>query len=399
VSVQSQASAPTVLDRLLDLREQLRPRLIAGLGFAWLALLVLFYWYTGPNQEGTDSHGLLARAFLDGRLFIIGDHSSLELVPRGAGTWYSPFPPLPAVTFMPFVAAGMTIDTNLPSAVVGAIAVGLMWLLLDFLETRERLIMTAGFALGSEFLWVAATGGQHLYPQVLATALVLGAIYVARRKGPPLLAGILTGLAFAARIPTALAVPFIAWITRRPIPVLVGAALAALPVLLYNAARFGSPFEFGYGLIRNVYGESVLAEPWYSAGILSIDYLPRGLYTMFLRSFDFVEEAPWFRPSWAGASVLLTMPVLAWIPTVRGRDAAIGLAAAVLIMIPNLLHGAPGFTQFGYRFIVDALPILWLLLAEQFRDGIPRGAAAAIVLGIWVNLYGLWAIWSIHFVG
>jgi hypothetical protein len=369
------------------------------IGAIGLVLLVAFYWYLGPDQHGTDSHVLLAQAFLHGQLSIPDDHANLELVPRPGGGWYSPFPPLPAVTFMPFVAAGLDVDTNLPSAIAGGVAVALMWLLLDFLKRRDRIVMTASFAVGSELLWVAGTGGQHLYPQALAAALLLAALFVSRRGGPPLLAGVLTGLAAASRVTTGLAVVFIAWLSRRPIPVLAGVALIAAPVALYNFARFGSPFEFGYGLIVDVNGNRVLDEPWYTAGIVSIEYLPRGLYTMLLRSFDFVEQAPWLQPSWSGTSVLLTMPVLAWLPAVRGRDAAIGLAAAALIMLPDLMHGAPGFAQFGYRFIVDALPILWLLLAERFRDGIPRGALAALALGVIVNLYGMWAIWSIQFVG
>ena len=36
-------------------------------------------------------------------------------------------------------------------------------------------------------------------------------------------------------------------------------------------------------------------------------------------------------------------------------------------MLPNLMHGNPGFAQIGYRFIVDALPMLWILLAITFR--------------------------------
>ena len=54
---------------------------------------------------------------------------------------------------------------------------------------------------------------------------------------------------------------------RSPMP----AALVAA----YNVARFGSPFEFGYGLIPGV-----LDEPWYAQGILAVDYIPRHLHLM-----------------------------------------------------------------------------------------------------------------------
>ena len=70
----------------------------------------------------------------------------------------------------------------------------------------------------------------------------------------------------------------------------------------YNVARFGSPFEFGYGLIRNVAGESVLEEPWYPHGIVSILYLPQGLYTMLLRGPMLEEAFPWiYETTWAAS--------------------------------------------------------------------------------------------------
>ena len=62
---------------------------------------------------------------------------------------------------------------------------------------------------------------------------------------------------------------------------------------LYNLDRFGSPTEFGYGRIRKVAGESVLDEPWYQHGIVSLAYLPRGFHTMLLRGPEWQEGFPW----------------------------------------------------------------------------------------------------------
>ena len=67
-------------------------------------------------------------------------------------------------------------------------------------------------------------------------------------------------------------------------------------------------------------------------------------------------------------------------------------------MIPNVLHGAPGFAQFGYRFILDVLPIMLLMLGWVFRDRISVEARAAILIGIAVNAYGVWAVTVVDFV-
>jgi hypothetical protein len=121
---------------------------------------------------------------------------------------------------------------------------------------------------------------------------------------------------------------------------------------------------------------------------------------MFVRGFDFVDAFPWFRPNWSGASLLLTTPILLWLVKARSRVPLIayGWIAVVLCLIPDVLHGAPGFAQLGYRFILDVLPIMLLMLAWVFRDGISVEARAAILIGIAVNAYGVWAVTVVDFV-
>jgi hypothetical protein len=63
-------------------------------------------------------------------------------------------------------------------------------------------------------------------------------------------------------------------------------------------------------------------------------------------------------------------------------------------MLPNLMHGNPGFAQIGYRFILDVQPILWLLLALALRTSMPRAAAAALGVGVIVNVWMASAFWN-----
>jgi hypothetical protein len=166
-------------------------------------------------------------------------------------------------------------------------------------------------------------------------------------------------------------------------------------VAAYNLARFGSPVDFGYTRIPGV-----LEEPWYAQGILSVEYIPRHLHLIFMRGFDYVDAFPWFRPNWSGASLVLTTPILLWL--VKARSAtpliAYGWIAVALGLLPDLLHGAPGFAQFGYRFILDVLPIMLLMLGWIFRDRIGLEARIAIAIGIVVNAYGVWAVTVAGFV-
>lgn len=382
-------------------------------GVAVAVVAGLTYLLLGNDQQGTDSHSLFARAFLDGRLHIEGSYPWLELVPRDGGGWYSPFPPLLSVALMPFEALGIEVDTNQIAALMGGVAVALMWVVLARLGVRPRIAvaLTVALAFGSQLFWTAAEGGHHLAPQVTAAALLAGAIVLGQTRRAPWLAGLLLGAAAAARLPVGLALPLILWLYRPPGPgqaqgqpqrrvldhpwlrVLAGVAVPAIVVAAYNSIRFGSVAEFGYGLIRNEAGESVLDEPWYSDGIVSLSYLPRGLHAMLFHGLELQAEFPWFYAAITGVSVLLTMPILWWVLDARGRLALVSAVAVGLVMLPNLLHGNPGFAQTGYRFIVDALPVLWLMLGLAFRDSLSRAATVALGFGIVVNVWISAAFW------
>jgi hypothetical protein len=396
----------------------------------------LLYLVVGPDRADFDSHYPIAEAFLAGRLHLEQAYPWLELVPRDEGGWYSPFPPLLSVLLLPAAATGTLLDTNHLSALFGGISVWLVWEMLARLavEVRVRLALALAWALGSQVLWVAGEGGQHLAPHMAAAALLLAALVLGLDGRFPLLAGLLLGAAAAARLPVGLALPLLAYLyldrrgvlaTTRPpaleddvpdgtettvqaevadarrtrwrlgmVALVAGFAVPVALMGLYNLARFGDPTEFGYGLIRNVFGESVLEEPWYHDGIVSLSYLPQGLHTMLLRGFELQDDFPWIYGGLTGTSVLLTMPILWWVLSARGRTALVAGLTAVLVMIPSLLHGNPGFAQLGYRFILDALPILWLLLGIAFRERMPRPARVALAAGFLANGWLVFVHWS-----
>jgi hypothetical protein len=395
-------------DALADRHSTLVPVALA-------ALSALLYLWTVSEPVTLDSFLPLADGFLDGRLYIDQQMPWLELVPRPEGGFYSPFPPMPAIVLVPFIALfGSGFDQGIATALFGGTSVALVWLLLRRagVASAPRGWLTAAFAVGSVHWWAAGTGTVWLHAQVVAVFFALLALNLAVRRRWPFVAGLLLGCAAASRLPMGLTLPlylalflglqFPPWLRRPSGPeiraaamVLAGVAIPAALVAVYNLARFGSPFEFGYGLIPGV-----LEEPWYASGILSIEYLPRHLHVIFVRGFDFVDAFPWFRPNWYGASLVLTMPILLWLVKARSTTPLIayGWISVVLGLIPNVLHGAPGFAQLGYRFILDVLPVMLLMLGWVFRDRMSIEARIAIGLGILVNAYGVWAVTVADFV-
>jgi hypothetical protein len=388
------------------------PEFIAGAVISLLALAA--YWFTGPDGNVPDSFVPLADAFLHGRLSIAMDRPWLELVPvnDGSGAQYSPFPPVPAVVLIPFVALTQLLGTGelaseLYSAVLGAVNVALAYWLLGRIGVsfKPRQVLAIGFAFTTHW-WVAGMAGTHHWAQVVAVFFMLLTLHVGISRRWPAAAGVLLALAAGSRLPMAFSLPlFLAFYadrwrpTRAQAMLLAGIALPALLIAWYNVARFGSPFDFGYAYIPSGETGLVTDEHWFRYGLVSPLYIPRQLYAIFLQSFDWRDVFPYLAPNITGLSLTLSAPFLFWSAAawrVRHVEPLVPVAmlSVLLVMLPDLLHGSWGFAQFGYRFILDAVPILLLLLGWAYRERVSDSLVAAVALGVVVHAYGIYA-WNV----
>jgi hypothetical protein len=381
------------------------PEHLAGIGLALLALLV--YWFTGP-LGASDQFVPLADAFLHGRLSIPVDRPWMELVPvgDGSGAQYSPFPPVPALTLMPLVAVlGLfpgvgELSGNVMSALIGALNVALAWYLLAGIGValRPRLVIVIGFAFTTHW-WVAGMAGTHHYAAVVAVCFLLLALNLAVRRRFPALVGLSLGLAAGSRLPTGLALPLLLaffadrWRpSRAHVQLLFGLAVPAALFAVYNIARFGSPFDTGYAHIPSGEFGLVADEPWFRHGLLSPLYIPRHFYAIFVQGPVLVAEFPYLKPHLTGLSLTLSAPFLFWAVTARGPLVAAAWLSVALVLLPDLMHGSWGFAQFGYRFILDAVPLLLLLLGWAYRERASWSLVAAVAVGVAVHAWGIWVI-------
>ena len=372
---------------------------------------IVLYWLTGPSAAG-DMWPPLAEAFLSGQLHLTEDRPWLELIPRPGGGQYVPLPPVPAVTLLPaalFTGPGTPfgeLDGNVYASIVGGLNVALAWWLLDGwgVAAWPRRALTVGFA-GTTHWWVAGMGGPHHYAQLCGVLFTLLALNLAVRGRWPVIGGLMLGLAAGSRLPMGLALPVIlglyggGWRPHRSWTlVLAGLALPALAVASYNVARFGSPFDFGYARIPSGEDGLVTDEPWFREGLLSVTYIARHLEIILLAGFDIVADAPWLRPNLSGMSLVLTAPFLFLAFLARGRHAGLLWIGVALVMAPNFLHGSWGFAQFGYRFILDAVPLLLLLLGLAYPRRVSWVLVLALTVGTGVHAYGIWVINVLGFV-
>jgi hypothetical protein len=384
---------------------------LAVIAEALVASLLAFvlYWVTGPPVDG-DMWPPLAEAFLSGQLHLAADRPWLELVPRPDGGQYVPLPPVPALTLVPLalVTGPGTpwgeVDGNVYASIVGALNVLLVALLLHGwgVVAAPRRWLTVAFAMTTHW-WVAGMAGPHHYAEICGVFFALAALNLAVRGRSPLGTGLLLGLAAGSRLPVGLALPALLAIVgrtpdgrwradRRLVLVLIGVAIPAIALAGYNIARFGSPIDFGYAHIPSGDTGLITDEPWFSEGLFHPSYIPRHLNVIFLEGFRIVDEAPYLRPSLTGMSLLLTAPYLFLSVLARGRLVPWLWLGVILVLLPDLMWGTWGFAQFGYRRILDALPLLLLLLGTAYRERVDLKLRALVVVGVVVHAYGIWVV-------
>lgn len=368
-------------------------------------------------RHSQDNHFVyLADSILHGQLHLREEPPSRNDWARFEGRWYVSFPPLPAVLMLPGVAVwGMRFNDRLFSVLLAGLGPALLYLVLARLRAtgrsdrseRDDLILTALFAFGTVYFFCAVQGTVWFTAHVVAVALVGAYLWCALDASRPLLAGLALGCGFLTRTPLLFAFPlFVAEAVRVYAPDAAGWAklrallrpavlrrLAAfgLPMLAavgaamaWNAARFGDPLEFGHRFLDVRWRPRI--ETW---GLFSFHYLSRNLMAALVLLPWLSRAAPFVKIGGHGLAIWVTTPpVLATLWPLRRTDLHLPLwLTVVATALPSLLYQNTGWLQFGYRFAVDYLPFLVLLLAVGGRR-LSRGMLVLVALSIALNLFG-----------
>jgi hypothetical protein len=95
-------------------------------------------------------------------------------------------------------------------------------------------------------------------------------------------------------------------------------------------------------------------------------------------------------------SIVLVTPAVLYALRAKCSEAAnrwLGLAI-IAILLPTTLWFSTGWVQFGYRYSLDFMPFLLILVSAGMGRDLSRWAIAAVALSIGVNLWG--TLWSVH---
>ena len=165
-----------------------------GLFFVTLALGI--YLFSDPARHGWYNHFVWqADAFLHGRFLIdypvttgpftngyFQDVMPVASQPDSPSYGLLPFPPLPAVLLMPFVAIfGLATDSQLVGVVLGAINVGLAWRMTSRLTDNRSapFLATLFFAFGTVHWYASMLSTTWFLAHVVALTFVLLGITLA----------------------------------------------------------------------------------------------------------------------------------------------------------------------------------------------------------------------------
>lgn len=370
----------------------------------------LLMWFSAQNPRGYyDYTDRIAAAFLEGRLGMDTappPHLN-EMVPVN-GRYYSVFPLGSVLSVLPlsWLAHMKWLEefpVRLLIAILGAAITALAFLLTWAAELPmwKRLLYAATPLFGS-CLWAnLAFGGAWQIAIGFAVAGMLGAMVFTLVSPRPLLAGFFFAMSFGNRTELLLTAPIFYYLLLRhrkvaelwrewPAVLRFSAAPLILGVLTlaYNAARFGSPLDFGYARIPGV-----LDEPWYKYGIFSAQAIPSNVYHMLFEPWKWRDDFPWLVPTGWGGSLFLYSPFLFLLFRHGPRDYTMRTAAWSAIAILTILlwiHGNAGGWQVSYRYAAPLFPWALLLLVRSEPRRRVGWSPALILAAVAINAFATW---------
>ena len=356
-----------------------------------------------------DSYTRQAEAWWNASAQLPSNVTWLELA-EFKGSYYISFPPFPSVVqFLVYPIFGLETPDNLINTLF---ALGAFMLIYRFLMRRGygglaasvfALLMT----LGTNLFYVSVTGWVWFSAQTQGFFFsVLSLVLIYSKRSPAWYFSFLSlGLAVACRPFLIVYTPLLFYLLSTKIDkrgwlrTLAGYFRYALPLVFvglclgaYNLIRFGSVFEFGHNYLpefQNVQQFSISYIPGNFLEILKLPGISKG-------------GIDW--PAYNGTLFFLVNPVYVMLAVSMiknrrgfGEKQAVYLMCLVAHILLTLAHKTMGGWQFGSRYMVDMIPFMLVIFADDksFEAGRPQKLlavpAALGLLGIAVNIAG--AVW------
>jgi len=369
----------------------------------------------------TPHYVYLSDAFLQGKLALqTMSPTTFDLI-NYQDSWYVANAPMPAVLLMPLTYIfGNELSDILFTVCIGILNIVLLHRILRLIAKKWEIEnvsllnwITVLFAFGTPHLYLSTLGNVWFTSQIVQMLFILLFIYSTVANKSSLLSGFLLGCAVLAR-PTALfAAPFFMlyrFANKKQWIPFIGMIIGTIGLLcLYNYGRFGNPFDFGYAFLN---GSSDIVSASQLYGNFHPFFLKCNSFTMFIGLPSlFNKIAPGFQSACShlisdgvlprnslldvnpiGMSIFITTPPLLWVGMAIRRSNQLvysSWVALICTLLPILLFHNTGSAQFGYRYILDCLPfMIILLLFGLSHSSRTRLWQFAILMAIGINIWG-----------
>src|SRR5215510_12168354 len=387
----------------------------------FIATFTVYYFSNSHSGSYYDYTFRIAEALLDGKLGLTERAPDWlnEMVPLD-GQYYSVFPLGAVLAMLPLAALKrLGLIELFPGTLIAAMLAGAASLLFYLLSARygdsvNRRLTLALLPVFGTWMWAnLAFAGAWQIALGFAVVGQLGALYFILIDHRPTLAGLCFALAFGNRTEIILLAPiFIYLVIKRAPPDAVKedarqwrmvGRFVAIPIALglltlgFNYARFSSILDFGYARIPGV-----LNEPWYQHGIFSIHAIPTNAEAMLFETWRLVDRFPYLRPTGFGGSIFLSCPFLIYLFRTGARDSILKTLAWVAVAALTLtlwLHGNPGGWQISYRYAMELLPWMFLILLESRPKKVGPIEVALLLASIAINAYTTWLFLWTQYIG
>lgn len=345
--------------------------------FLLVPVIAINFLVTGEQQ-----FVFLAKAFLNHSLSLTTLPPTIADLSLYNEKYFWPLGPFPAILLIPFV---YIFDLNFTQGFIQVVLNVMNFFLIKKILEKLNIDHAKSFWIsifyifGSVYTPVATIPFSWYFAQIVATSLILMAIYIYLSNKNWFFIGLMIALATLTRISLLLSlVFFVPSLIKNP-PKFSKLAMFLAPVLvsicvigIYNHLRFNSPFESGYKY--QLIPED--AQKRRDEGLMSVKHIPANLYYMLLKTPDpilkedyHVFKAPYLRFDDFGMSIFFMSPLLFIIFKAGTKDTYVKIAiiTITILSLPIITYYGIGYKQVGFRYALDFFPFLLFLLASASK--------------------------------
>ncbi len=335
----------------------------------------------------------LSRSFLNYHLDFIHVSDIRDTADYG-GKIFWPLGPLPAIFLMPFVFLADSFGIFFKQGYVQPFIALVIFLLILRIgqqigfKNGNNFWLAFAFCFASPFLLIAVSPGWGQLAYLFSVFFIFLGISEHLSKNRPVIIGLAFGLAAASRLTAGLGIIFFILealtssrkitkeIFKRIIFLTIPILASVLLIGIYNYLRFDNFFEQGYSY-QNVTTDALAKARNY--GLMNLVHIPGNLYYFLLSApvpifkdgLSHVLKFPYIKPDPWGMGIFFSSPYLLTLFFLSKRDriSKLLLLTCGIVALPIILYYGIGYSQIGYRYALDFLPLIFFLLARNyFRD-------------------------------